>query len=376
MFAGVSNLSDVKVEGDKSSSFTLTYTKPDNAYVGAANHTASTPVEGVSASSFYYTLGHSVTATNTTGSTDATKAIAYTASTRTVTGKNAGTGTVNLVQPETYKYNGASTSFTATVVKNTPVFTWNGGSSTYYHNKTITNVFSTSNTDFVYTIGSSTDAQVAYESGNTLYVLSKNGTAQFTVSQAENYKWNGKSQTYSVTPSNPSNHVTFTYTQAMYNDGNITTNKVSATGTEWTSSGLRLGGSNTDLICFESLSNDDKYVDIKFLGIPEKVTFDIAINDGKATGEYWYVKESANGSSWSGEIWHSEHDGVNSYSTETVPLSSTTRYIRLCYSGNYAGYFKNVTVHELKKFSPSVSTLDFGTNDINSSVASKTFDFN
>ena len=369
-FSGAAALG-VKVEANVTSGYTLTYSKLNNDYAG------DVPVAGnptKDSGDYYYTLTQNVTSDNTTGSADATIAAAYDAGTKKATGKNAGTCRVDLYQQETYKVTAASTNFTVTVTKNDPTFTWKAGP--YYHNTTVSNIFSTSNTELAHTIGASTDAQVAYVSNNNLYVLSKNGTAQFTVTQGANYKWSGKSATYTVTPENPSNHVTFTYTQAMYNDGNITTSKVSATGTEWTSSGVRLGGSNTALVCSESTNWDDKYIDIKFLGIPEKVTFKIAVNSSRTTGDYWYVKESANGSTWSDEKWSSEHNGTSFSGTQTVNLSSSTRYIRLCYSGNYAGYFKDVTVHELKKFTPSETTLDFGANDINSSVASQSFDFN
>ena len=371
-FANAANL-PVKVDAEVQSNYTLTYSKPNSAYIG------DVPVAGnpsLNTGDYYYTLTQNVTSDNTTGSPDATIAAAYNAGTRKAIGKNAGTCTVNLYQKENYKFNAAQTSFVVTVTKNDPTFTWKAGP--YYHNTTVENIFSSSNTDFAYTIGTSTDAQVAYVSGSNLIILSKNGSAQFTVAQGANYKWSGKSATYTVTPENPSNHVTFTYTQAMYNDGSITTAKTSATGTEWTSSGVRLGGSNTALLCSESTNWDDKYIDIKFFGIPEKVTFNIAVNSNRTTGDYWYVKESTDGSTWSEEKWHSEHNGTSFSSTQTVNLSSTTRYIRLCYSGNYAGYFKNVKVTELKKFTPNPTELDFGTLDINTTGAAtqKTFEFN
>ncbi|MBR1515276.1 MAG: hypothetical protein IJ621_00815 [Paludibacteraceae bacterium] len=364
---------DVKVDANVTSSYSLNYSKPNAAYIGA-NHTAGTPTEGVNSTGFYYTLTQTVTSSNTVGSPDATVAITYNAGNKTATGKNAGTGTIHLRQPETYKYKAASADIKVTVTKNDPVFTWKNGP--YYHNSSVSNVFSSTNTDLAYTIGTSTNPDVAYESGNTLTVLSKAGTANFTVSQPGNYKWNGKSVTYSVTSENPSNHVTFTYTQAMYNDGSITIAKVSSKGTAWDGGKLRLGGSDTGIgIGSPAYDYDDKYVDIAFKGIPEKVTFEIATNAGAATGEYWYVKESSDGKNWSGEKWSSEHEG-ESYASFSVPLSQTARYIRLCYSGNFAGYFRNITIHELKRFTPDPSSLDFGTHPINETCASQTFAFN
>ena len=275
-FGSVANL-NVNVEANVTSGYTLTYSKPNNAYVGVVP-TAETPT--LNSGDFYYTIAHNVTTSNTEGSTDASKAIEYIASEKKAVGKNEGTATVSLHQTET---------------KNDPVFTWNSENKAYYHNTNISNIFSSSNKDCAYTIGASTNASVAIVDGNTLKILTKDGSADFTVTQAANYKWNSKEVTYTVTSISQTNHVTFTYSQAMFNDGSITTNKVSATGTEWTSSGVRLGGSNTALVCSESTNWDDKYVDIKFFGIPEKVTFQVAVNSSKTTGDYWYVMPFAKG---------------------------------------------------------------------------------
>ncbi len=368
-FAGVADLS-TNVDADVESAYTLNYSRLDAAYIGVIP-TAGTPTEGVSSTEFYYTLDHEVTATNTENSANGSLAITYNAGNKTATGKNAGTGTIHLRQPETYKYKAASADIKVTVTKNDPVFTWKNGP--YYHNSSVSNVFTSTNKDLAFTIGASTNPNVAYETGNTLYILTKAGTANFTVSQPENYKWNSKSVTYSVAPENPSNHVTFTYTQAMYNDGSITVKKEGTT--EWTDSRLRLGGSATGIFDAPAYNNDDKYVDIAFKGIPEKVTFEIATNSDIATGEYWYVKESSDGINWSGEKWNSEHEGTG-YASFSVSLSQTARYIRLCYSGNFAGYFRNITIHELKKFTPNPSSLAFGTHPINETCASQTFAFN
>ena len=170
-FSGAAALG-VKVEANVTSGYTLTYSKPNNDYAG------DVPVAGnptKDSGDYYYTLTQNVTSDNTTGSADATIAAAYDAGTKKATGKNAGTCRVDLYQQETYKVTAASTNFTVTVTKNDPTFTWKAGP--YYHNTTVSNIFSTSNTELAHTIGASTDAQVAYVSNNNLYVLSKNGTA-------------------------------------------------------------------------------------------------------------------------------------------------------------------------------------------------------
>ena len=65
---------DVKVDANVTSSYSLNYSKPNAAYIGA-NHTAGTPTEGVNSTGFYYTLTQTVTSSNTVGSPDATVAI-------------------------------------------------------------------------------------------------------------------------------------------------------------------------------------------------------------------------------------------------------------------------------------------------------------
>lgn len=361
-FASVNDL-DVKVEANVTSPYTLTYTKLNSNYVGTNTIAAGTPSAN-SNDDFYYTLDHNVTSGNTTGSTDASKAIEYVASDKKAVGKNAGTTKVHFYQKETYKYNAADEDFVVTVTKNDPVFTWNNGSTTYYHNTSVANICSSTNTDYAFTIGESSDPMIANTSGNTLSILSKNGSANFTVSQAENYKWNSKEQTFTVTPENPSNHVPFTYTQAMYNDGSITTQKVSSA---W-------DGSNQVKFNEGGFNWDDKYIVIHFLGIPDTLSLEYKNGTG-ATGVSFYVQESANGSNWT-EKWSVSQGSTSWNKVSNISLSSTTRYIKLCYSGNLTGYFKNITVTELKKFAANKSSLDFGENEVNDEVSPLTFGLN
>ncbi len=352
-----------------------TFTCSTSMKVGAnlscsyTNTSVATPTAN-SSDNFYYVFSNNTPSGNTTGS-DTPGAI-LTFSGNKVYGKNAGTATITFHQKETYMYKPDSKDFQIVVTKNDPVFTWNNGSTTYYHNTTITSVCSSTNTDFTFSIGTSTNELVAKESGNTLYVLSKAGTAQFTVSQAENYKWNSKEETFTVTPANPSNHVEFTYTQAMFNDGSITTQKQEA---NWDGDHVRLGGSSTGITSSPAYDWNDKYVVIHFLGIPDKLSFSCKTNAGAATDINWYVKESADGSNWT-DLWSNTSIKDSWTSVTTKQLKSTSRYIKLCYSGNFAGYFRNIKVTELHTFAPSSTSLAFEKNDINSEVAAKTFDLN
>lgn len=367
VFSGVADM-NVKVKESKTSGYVLTYTKPDANYIGAANHTAGTPTQNDG--EWCYTLAQTVTSSNTQGSAYPTNSVEYVAKDKKVTGENEGTATIHLYQNETYKYNAADESFDITISKNVPTFTWKAGP--YYHNTNISNIFSSTNTDCAFTIGESSNALVAKVNDNTLSILSKSGTANFTVSQAENYKWKFHQETYSVTPENPSNHVTFTYTQAMYNDNDITTQKSSSA---W-DGGVRLGGSSTSITGAPAYNWDDKYIVVYFYGIPDKLSFQYKTNSGAATDADWSVQESTNGSSWT-DVWGEDNKASTSWtSVNNQQLKTTTRYLRFCYSGNFAGYFNNIKVTELKRFNGYPTTLDFGAWDINAESESKTFDFN
>ena len=367
VFSGVADMS-VKVEESKNSGYVLTYTKPDANYIGAANHTAGAPTLGSSSGDWYYTVSQTVTTSNTTGSADANKSVEYVANSKTVTGKNEGTATIHLYQTETYKYNAADTKFDIEISKNVPVFTWNGQNKKYYHNTEISNIFSTNNANCAYTIGKSSDTLVARVDGNTLKILTKDGSsASFTVTQQENYKWKFHQETFSVTPISQDNHVPLTYSQTMYNQGSITTQKESSS---W---------DNSNQVHFEggAFNWSDKYIVIHFTGIPDKVSFQYKASSGSATGAEWFVQESTNGSSWS-DVWTNESNSTSWATVSNKQLATTTRYLKFCYSGNFDGYFKNIKVTELKTFAPKPDTLDFGALDINTTgpATQKTFNFN
>ena len=289
--------------------------------------------------------------------------------------------TITIAQAETYKYTAAEKTITLTVNKYTPTFTWNAGNATYYYLSSIPNIFSTTNPDCQYTIVSDNE-QVAKVIDNTLHIYNVEETANITVTQAENYKWNGKTETYTITPANPNNHVTFTYTQAMFNDGTITTQKVSQHGVEWTSDNqLRLGGSSkTVLPDYPAYDWDDKYIVIHFEGIPKDISFKYKANTSDVSNGAtalkradWYIAEGVEGPNgeikWSDNYPWKNLGGENSNSTDWVkvsnqPLQSTTRYLKLCYSGNFAGYYSDIVVTELEKFEAAPNPLDFGTKPV------------
>lgn len=202
----------VKVDADVTSSYTLTYTKPNDAYIGTANIAAGTPVSGENAN-FYYTLTQNVTTAITAGSPNASLAISYNAASKTVTGKNAGTGTVHFYQPETYKYNAADASFVVTVTKNANKLYANGAETykpTMQLGKDLAVTLTATNTDYTgspiqlveQTAGDNTIAVFDYtqntHSGTVHSKFKKDVTATWSIHQDENYKYEAANGSFSV----------------------------------------------------------------------------------------------------------------------------------------------------------------------------------
>ena len=279
--------------------------------------------------------------------------------------------TITIAQAETYKYTAAEKTITLTVNKYTPQFTWNASNTPYYYGTSIPNIFSTTNPDVEVTFESDNEAFARVEN-NTLYIANAHETATITVEQKENYKWNAQTKTYTITPVKENNHVEFTYTQAMFNDGTITTQKVAGESCKWDGNGVKLESGATNW--------DDKFIVIHFEGIPKDISFKYkASNSNVSNGlnHYWqadwYIAEGSEGPN--GEIMWSENypwknlGGDKSNSTDWVtvsnqPLQSSTRYLKLCYSGNYAGYYSDIKVTERFQFEATPTAIDFGSEGI------------
>ena len=244
----------------------------------------------------------------------------------------------------------ASKEVTLTIIKYTPAFTWNAANTPYYYGTSIPNIFSTTNPDVETTFTSDNEAFARVEN-NTLYIANVRETATITVEQKENYKWYGKSEQYVISPVNGNNHVPFTIdSEAKFN----TFKHHTESGCKWSSNRVRFeqGGLGFNW--------DDNYYDIHFEGIPDKLTFNFDADDA-ASGEEWYVQESSNGTDWSSKTWSS----TSNSGSASVTLQSSTRYLRLCYSGNLDGYISNIKVTERFQFEVTPMAIDFGTNGIN-----------
>ncbi|MBO7635252.1 MAG: InlB B-repeat-containing protein, partial [Paludibacteraceae bacterium] len=134
--------------------------------------------------------------------------------------------------------------------------------------------------------------------------------------------------------------VPFTMSESLFNDGSVVVNSEGTA--EW--GHPEIDGAGLLGVCVGDFLGGfnwkDKYVDIAFDGVPDKLTFS-GESAALTTDIEWYVKESSNGSSWSSKIWSADTRMVNDAS---IQLSPSTRYVRLCYSGNFRACFSNVTI--------------------------------
>ena len=285
----------------------------------------------------------------------------------------AGITTVTVLQAETNKWVGISASKTIEVIKHTPEFTWN---LPVYYNREVADFFSTTGSNALTYSSSDEDVATLSTGSNAqklnLTTYNKEASTTLTVTQAENYYWYGKTETKVVTPIDPNNHVPFVIDSEERR--NVFDVNWKADGYAW-DNGIQLGDWT------DGGSWADKYVDIEFRGVPDKLTFNTSVKDAglfPASDIYWYVKESEDGVNWSGEIWNEK--GIEDITiTDSIQLQPKTRFIRLCYSGNFGGVFHNITVTEREEFHAvdnsdnEVEHLYFDANQV---FTDKTLSFN
>ncbi|MGN0235322.1 MAG: hypothetical protein ACI4BD_03260 [Paludibacteraceae bacterium] len=323
----------------------------------AFQYTSSSVPSADTNSDFYYTITQTPDATTKEGSADATQVVSYDPATNTLVGLNSGTAVITFTQKGNDEYYPASQSFSICVEKNTPVFIWSSDPVYYNSNYPFYFVSNQKETALQY---SSSDAEVAQFADGGLTVYNKQGSITLTATQAENYKWNAYTETRTITPRHVDNHLSLTITA-----DNMEALKASADGHKgWDNGGVHLGTTGV------STGNyDDKYYIFTFSGIPDRISFSYEVTQsGLATGIDWYVAVSTNQSDWE-QIWN-----VNSKSgsADIAVENHDIRYIKLCYSGNYGGTFKDVYVSEYKAFSASPTSLDFESNVMGQPCASKT----
>jgi hypothetical protein len=284
--------------------------------------------------------------------------------------ENAGTATVTATYAGNYKWNAFTAELPLTIIKYTPEFIWKDLS--IHYDRTISNYFTTTSpNELTYSSSNEQVAILSQASSQALNLKTYNtaGSTKLIVSQAEDRKWYSKTEERTITPTDPNDHVPFTIDTDAKRD--IFVSNYEAPGYSW-NNGIQLGGAG------DGFTYDDKYIDVKFTGIPDKLTFSTSIVEAgifQATDIYWYVKESVDGMTWSDVVWSEENTKQVSLE-KPIQLKPETQYIRLCYSGNFGGVFHNIKVTELKQFSAVDKVdgdkhLDFGANQVQSTKTVK-----
>ena len=304
---------------------------------------------------FYFKIDHDFTGNDTReDSPRPDEVIAYNPTTNTITALNEGTATITFYQKNTSSHEPVTESFTVQVIKHTPKFTWNAANITYYYGTSIPNIFSTTNPDCQYTIVSDNE-HVAKVIDNTLHIYNVEETANITITQAENYKWNGKTETYTITPVKQNNHVEFTIT----NDNHTIFEESFTSEAEWNGSAYRFGDGGWT-------SRTDEVV-ISFTGIPDTLYFDKTLEKsvGQLPGTHkCEVYESPNGNDWK-LVWENDVREENTNGNK-ASLSPTTKYIKFYYYGTVFANYKNIRVTERREFTAIPdTTVDFGVQGLN-----------
>lgn len=244
-------------------------------------------------------------------------------------------------------------SGTATEERSTPSFTWLLTTATT--GQEYRDFFRTTNPDCPYVITSS-DESIAKVVDGILYTYDVPGTVTFLVRQFANVDWNPKEEKFNLTVVEANNHLPLSIEES---NQTALVQKISGSYT-W-DGGVKLGdgGGGFDW--------SDKVAQIAYTGIPDRISFDYACGSNSATGVSWILRVSSDGQSWT-DIWSSSS---KSGSADIEIADKSVRYVRLVWSGNFGGYFRNIKITEYGCFSTDVTSLDFGKNIYAQNVPSR-----
>ena len=256
--------------------------------------------------------------------------------------------------------------------KKVPKFTWNEANEPYYctssevgaETYSIPNIVSSTNKNPLATISfESSNESIAKVISNTLYIYTKDNEERqdvtISVSQIAIDGWTEKVDSFTFKPRKRIDlHVPFMVTKELFENAYEIHSKLDYY--KWDNeSGVKLGGDDSNpwpWFDFPSTMYDAKYVVFEFEGTPDSLFFKYRTNNTAAseagwigTAPNWYVFESANDvfSENTGDaIWTAKSSASNFEENEqaAIKLSPNTHYIKLVYQGNFAGYFKDVSV--------------------------------
>ncbi len=268
-----------------------------------------------------------------------------------------GVATLTISHPNTNDYWVDQTvTATITVVKHTPVITWNLDAS-YPWGAIIESPVSSSNEELPFTVVSNHPEIANYVNGR-IEVYNKVGNATFTLTQAGNYKWadaNANLQ-FSINSFKPQNHLPMDLKAGNYSQyKSYVTSNVS-----WANSGVQCGTAGG------GFNWDDKYIELHFTGVPNHLTFDYKNNNnvlGDHSGVEWFIQTKTENGEWSSKQTWSDDSGSKDFT-----LSPDVSYVRLCYSGNYGGLFTNIKITERREVLATPTSLTFATADVDASA--------
>lgn len=208
------------IKSGTSATYTYTVTKLTTSFTGSAytlkvddtqtanysytNTSAAQPTAN-SNDDFYYTIDEVSFANEALN--NGTNLVTFNPANKQITACNAGTAKISLHQKETYKYTGATTSFNVAVTKHSNTIYVKGNANysnsiyvdSYDNGLTLT----ADNTDYTncpitntQTAGS--DVATFYQNVEVVYSSYKLGTATWTLSQPENYKYQAGNGSFTV----------------------------------------------------------------------------------------------------------------------------------------------------------------------------------
>ena len=305
----------------------------------------------------------------------------YDAETGKLTGVGVGEVTITATQQETDELSYKQEVLTLTVGKKTASLSviLNGieqSSVVIYQGKTTTVAFNKVSDAEVEVSVVSGGQYASYQNG--VVTAGEIGKAVFRATLPETQTYKTTYVDFTVETQRNPIHLPMTFAKGLWNNTDIKVQTGGTTGWD-DSKGIVLGDASGG-----GFNYDDKYVILHFEGIPDKLTFEIAadVSDagslfGGVTDVEWYIQESKTQNMGDVKIWTETRDSKEFSATQTVQLDPTTRYVKLCYSGNFAGDFRNVKISELKYVQdPEPATIDFGKAVIYTGEVSKTVNIN
>lgn len=297
--------------------------------------------------------------------------------------KGKGSAVLTIAQVNSNKWTGDTITRTINVNRYDPVFDWSGLPDTLNFNTT-----------FVNPVRSTSDGAITYKSNKSAVTVTNDSTTLHTAETADNavtitaiqkptYKYEGKTATKTVKVLKLRNHV---QVEVKSNETYLAVRNKTEGDVAYTSDGIRLGGSKTGIGDDPAWDWYDKYVDIKFEGIPGTISFTTGNTSvaptakvttffGKGAGNnngFWYMIEYPEGES-ANTLW-TENDNANPGNI-SYDLKPNTNKVRICYTGNFAGYVKNLKITERTELSidGNVESLDFGSTDAGSNATARSF---